>query len=184
MSKQQHRIHRGYRARLAQLAQLAMPVAILLLSASAGASQIGTVTQSRPSQSGERHLPVDTKFREWSRNSDHNDDVKRIKVCRAETVCKMTYKEGETPRTRVRNLVMPLRYEGETFSISEDFTRQVKQAFGNLQNKEGVKVRFIGYTDDAPLTGRDEATYGDHLSLSKAMANRVALTRRITPGYL
>src|SRR5207249_5262681 len=34
---------------------------------------------------------------------------------------------------------------------------------------------FIGYTDDAPLTGLDESTHGNHLSLSKARAHRVAL---------
>ncbi len=39
-----------------------------------------------------------------------------------------------------------------------------------------MKVRFIGYTDDAPLTGRDENVYGNALSLSKARAQRVALT--------
>jgi hypothetical protein len=38
-----------------------------------------------------------------------------------------------------------------------------------------VTVRFIGYTDDAPLTGRNERIYGNHLSLSKARAHRVAL---------
>src|SRR5690242_2864326 len=38
-----------------------------------------------------------------------------------------------------------------------------------------MTVRFIGYTDDAPLTGLDESTYGNHLSLSKARAHRVAL---------
>src|SRR5262249_50431426 len=36
-------------------------------------------------------------------------------------------------------------------------------------------VRFIGYTDGAPLSGRDESTFGDPLSLSKARAQRVAL---------
>src|SRR5439155_817052 len=35
--------------------------------------------------------------------------------------------------------------------------------------------RFIGYTDNAPLTGRDAQTYGNRLSLSKARAQRVAL---------
>ena len=44
-------------------------------------------------------------------NVDPADGVKRIKVCRVDTVCKMTFKEGQTPRTRVRNLVAPLRYE-------------------------------------------------------------------------
>ena len=110
------------------------------------------------------------------------DDIKRIKVCRVETVCKMRFKDGETPRTRVRNLVAPLRYEDETIPISEDFTRQVRQALDNLRDKQGVTVRFIGYTDDAPLTGRDESTYGNHLSLSKARAQRVALAMQETLG--
>src|SRR5207245_2509927 len=103
------------------------------------------------------------------------DETKLIKVCRLETVCKMRYKEGHTPRTRVRNLVAPLRNEDETTPISGAFTKQVQQALNNLPDKRGVTVRFIGYTDDAPLTGLDESTYGNHLSLSKARAHRVAL---------
>jgi flagellar motor protein MotB len=86
----------------------------------------------------------------------------------------MRFKEGETPRTRVRNLVGPLRYEDENISISEAFISQVRQAFDDLADKRGVTARFIGYTDDAPLTGPDQQTYGNQLSLSKAMAHRVA----------
>ena len=104
-----------------------------------------------------------------------SDDIKRIKVCRMETVCKLRYREGHGRRARVRNLVVPLRYEDETTPISEEFTRQVRQALYNLQDKQNVAVRFLGYTDDAPLTGRNERIYGNHLSLSKAKALRVAL---------
>src|SRR6185369_657748 len=89
--------------------------------------------------------------------------------------CKMRFKEGETPRMRVRNLVVPLRYEDENIPISEAFTRQVREALDNLRDKRGVTVRFVGYTDDGSLTGRDEQTYGNHLSLSKARAQRAAL---------
>jgi len=77
----------------------------------------------------------------------------------------MRYKEGQTPRARVRNLVLPLHYEGETIPISDTFTRQVREALENLKNKQGVTVRFIGYNDDAPLTGPDESTYGNQLAL-------------------
>jgi len=104
-----------------------------------------------------------------------SDEIKRIKVCRMETVCKLRYREGQARRTRVKNLVVPLRYEDETIAVSEDFTTQVRQALTNLRDKQGVTVHFIGYSDDAPLTGRDERIYGDHLSLSKARAHRVAL---------
>ena len=103
------------------------------------------------------------------------DDIKRIKVCRMETVCKLTYMDGHARRARVRNLVVPLHYEDETTPMSDDFIKQVGQALHNLRDKQNVTVRFIGYTDDAPLTGRNERIYGDHLSLSKARALRVAL---------
>jgi flagellar motor protein MotB len=107
-----------------------------------------------------------------------SDDIKRIKICRTETLCKMRYQEGQARRARVRNIVVPLRYEDETIPITEGFTTQVKQALENLRDKQGVTVRFIGYTDDAPLTGRDERIYGNHLSLSKARAHRVALAMK------
>src|SRR5205809_3771129 len=138
----------------------------------AGAGQIKT---AKPGEPVERQLSGDQKLREWSLDANVGDDIKRIKVCRVEDVCKMRFKEGETPRMRVRNLVVPLRYEDENIPINEAFTRQVQQAVDNLRDRQGVTVRFIGYTDDAPLTGRDEQTYGNHLSLSKARAQRIAL---------
>jgi flagellar motor protein MotB len=152
---------------------LPMIVGFLMMAASAAAGQMQT---AKPGEQVERHLSTDQTFREWALKPEQTpDDVKRIKVCRVDTLCKMRFMEGQTPRTRVKNLVAPLRYDGETIAVSENFTRQINQAFTNLQDKRGVKVRFIGYTDDAPLTGSDESTFGDHLSLSKANAQRVAL---------
>src|SRR5436190_15326014 len=118
-------------------------VALLIATVRPGISQVNMV---RPGEPVERHLSSDQTFREWSHDSNPTDDVKRIKVCRVETVCKMRYKEGQTPRTRVRNLALPLRYEDETVPISDAFTRQVRQALEKLRNKQGVTVRFIGYT--------------------------------------
>src|SRR5262249_15119590 len=91
-------------------------------------------------------------------------------------------KDGYTPRTRVRNLVAPLRYENETTPIPEPFTTQVRQALDNLRDKHGVTVRFIGYTDDAQLSERDQRIYGDPLSQSKARLHRVALAMQKTLG--
>jgi flagellar motor protein MotB len=151
---------------------LPLIIGFLMMTASAGIAQ---VNMAKPGEPVERHLSEDQTFREWSHDSNVSDDnIKRIKVCRVETVCKMRFKDGYTPRTRIRNLVAPLRYEDETSPISEAFTTQVRQALDNLGDKHGVTVRFIGYTDDAPLTDRDQSIYGNHLSLSKARAYRVA----------
>src|SRR5215472_8958789 len=144
----------------------------LIVTAPVGMGQVNT---AKPGEPVERHLSSDQTIKQWSLDPNRSDEFKRVKVCRTETVCKMRYKEGQTPRTRVKNLVTPLRYEDETSPISDAFTRQIRQALDNLRDKQGVTVRFIGYTDDAPLTGRDESVYGNHLSLSKARAQRVAL---------
>jgi flagellar motor protein MotB len=151
----------------------------LLMTAPAGMGQVNT---AKPGEPVERHLSSDQTFREWSHGANRTDETKLIKVCRAQAVCKMRYREGQTPRTRVRNLVAPLRYEDENTPISEAFTRQVRQAMDNLRDKRGLTVRFMGYTDDAPLTGADESTYGNPLSLSKARAQRVALAMQQTLG--
>ncbi|MEJ2109083.1 MAG: OmpA family protein, partial [Acidobacteriota bacterium] len=141
---------------------------------SAAASYAGQVKISTPGESDERHLPADQSFQEWTIEPDQTDGIRRIKVCRMQTVCKMRFKEGQTPRTRVRNLVQPLRYSDEITSLPESFTRQIHQALENLGDKQGVIVRFVGYTDDSPLTGTDESAYGNHLAFSKAVAYRVS----------
>ena len=103
------------------------------------------------------------------------EDIRRVKVCRMETVCKMRYLEGHARRARVRNLIVPLRYDDETAAVPEAFTAQVRQALENLRDRQNVTVRFIGHTDDVPLSGRNERIYGDHLALSRSRAHRVAL---------
>src|SRR6516165_4553907 len=96
-------------------------------------------------------------------------------VCGVETGCQMRLEEGVPRGMRVRNLVLLVRYEDENLPISETFSRQIQEALDNLKDKGNVRVRFIGYTDDAALNGRDAQNYGDPLSLSKARAQRLAL---------
>jgi flagellar motor protein MotB len=102
-------------------------------------------------------------------------EFKRVKVCRMERVCKLRYLDGYTRRARVKNLVPPLHYDDETVGVSQRLVQQVAEALHNLEGKQHVAVRFIGFTDDVPLTGRAERIYGTHLALSKARAHRVGL---------
>ncbi|HHP7235776.1 MAG TPA: OmpA family protein [Desulfobacterales bacterium] len=102
-------------------------------------------------------------------------EVNRIKICRTETVCKLRYKEGHSHRARVKNLIAPLHYDEGMADIPEAFLRQVRHALTNLQSKSGLVVKFIAYTDNLPLTGKDERIYGNHLGMSKAVARRIAL---------
>jgi flagellar motor protein MotB len=101
--------------------------------------------------------------------------VHRVKVCRTETVCKLRYKEGHSHRARVRNLIPPLHYDQGMADVPARFLAQIRQALTHLGNKENVVVKFTAYTDNLPLTGRDQRIYGDHLGQSKAVARRIAL---------
>jgi len=102
-------------------------------------------------------------------------EITRVKVCRMETVCKLRYVEGHSKRARVQNLIAPLRFGEESIDVNADFMEQVRQSLRNLGDKQNVVVKFVGHTDDAPLTGRTERIYGTHVGLSKARARRVAL---------
>ena len=103
------------------------------------------------------------------------EDFKRIKVCRVETVCKLRYLDGHSRRARVRNLVPPLHWDDESASVPDEFIGQIRQSLHNMRDRQNVMVRFIGHSDDAPLSGRAERIYGNQLALSRARALRVAL---------
>ncbi|SCZ64651.1 OmpA family protein [Thiohalomonas denitrificans] len=104
-----------------------------------------------------------------------SDEIKRVKMCRVETVCKLSYKEGNAKRTRIKNLLPPLRYDEDASAIPARYLQQIREALQNLRGKQNVLVKFIGYTDNIPLTGRPARIYGNHGGLSKARARRVAL---------
>jgi flagellar motor protein MotB len=98
----------------------------------------------------------------------------RIKVCRMETVCKLSYEDGHERRARIQNLIAPLYYDGSGVDVSEAFIDRVRQSLANMSDRSGVVVRFVGYTDDSPLAERNERIYGTHDGLSAARARRVA----------
>lgn len=101
--------------------------------------------------------------------------LNRLKVCRKETVCKLSYREGNARRARLQHLVKPLRIESGQAGIPEEFIRQIKENLNNLSDKKNVVIRFVGHTDNMPLADAEKRIYGDHINLSKARARYVAL---------
>jgi len=103
------------------------------------------------------------------------EDFRRIKVCRTEQVCRLRYVDGQERRTRVQNLVPPLRFSEDAIDVSASFVEEIGQALRNMSDRHNVLVKFIGFTDDSPLSERDARIYGTREGLSKARARRVAL---------
>ncbi len=101
--------------------------------------------------------------------------INRLKVCRQETVCKLSYKEGDARRLRLQNLVKPFRVETGKAGVSNQFISQITEVLKNLSDKQNVVLRFVGHTDNFPLSDAEKRIYGDHINYSKARARFVAL---------
>jgi flagellar motor protein MotB len=102
-------------------------------------------------------------------------DVRRIKVCRTEIVCKLSYLDGHAQRARVKNLIAPLHFDEDGIEVPDRFIASIEQALDDMADRSNVVIGFVGFTDDIPLTGRTERIYGSHLGLSRARARRVAI---------
>ena len=50
-----------------------------------------------------------------------HEEIKRVKICRTETVCKLTYQEGQAKRARVKNLIPPLHAGEENVQVPQEF---------------------------------------------------------------
>jgi flagellar motor protein MotB len=92
------------------------------------------------------------------------EKLNRLKVCRQETVCKLTYKEGEARRARLQHLVKSLRTEAGQSGVPDAFVRQISEALKNLSDKRNVTVRFVGHTDNLALSDAEKSIYGKHLN--------------------
>lgn len=102
-------------------------------------------------------------------------NLNRLKVCRKETVCKLSYKDGNARRARLQHLVKPLRTEEGQAGVPDEFIRQIRETRQNLSDKQNLVMRFVGHTDNLPLSDAEKRIYGDHVNLSKARARYVAL---------
>ncbi len=124
-----------------------------------------------------RRIEVEVWYDETPGNLVDNgpERVDRVKVCRVETLCKLRYKEGHSRRARIRHIVPPLPMDDDTTALPEGFVSKIRQVLEGLMTKEHVVVKFIGYTDNQPLSERNERIYGNPVSLSKAKARRTAL---------
>jgi flagellar motor protein MotB len=103
------------------------------------------------------------------------EELRQIKICRVQELCVMRFQEGQARRTRVNNLVSALHYGEEGVEVTPAFIEQVRKGFANLEGKQNVIAKFVGYTDDMALSDRNARIYGDAVALSKARAHRAAL---------
>ena len=69
----------------------------------------------------------------------------------------------------MKNLIAPLHYDEGNVTVPQEYQRTAQAgAEQSAATSSNVVVKFIGYTDNIPLEGRDERIYGNHVGISKA----------------
>jgi flagellar motor protein MotB len=98
----------------------------------------------------------------------------RIKVCRTGSLSAALHRRQRAAHARAeRRGARALREEA--VEVTPIYVEQIREAVAGLSDRHNVLVKFIGYTDDAPLSERNARIYGDQTGLSRAQARRVAL---------
>jgi flagellar motor protein MotB len=98
----------------------------------------------------------------------------RINVCRVMQRCIYRRLTGNYARIQVMNAVQPVRYEGVQIEVTPAQIEEVRSALNDVRDMPNSGIRVVAHTDNQPLSGPVQRIYGDNLSLSKALANRVA----------
>lgn len=70
--------------------------------------------------------------------------------------------------------LQPVRFESGFADIPPAYVEQLRQLLDEYADRDNLRVRFVGHTDDVPLSIRIQPQFGDNQGLSEARAREVA----------
>ena len=70
--------------------------------------------------------------------------------------------------------LQPVRFESGVAEISQEDIDDLQQLLDEYEDRDNLRVRFVGHTDDVPLSVRIAPQFGDNQGLSEARAAEVA----------
>ncbi len=70
--------------------------------------------------------------------------------------------------------LLPVRFESGVAEIPREYVDQLQELLDEYEDRDNLRVRFVGHTDDVPLSVRIQPTFGDNQGLSEARAAEVA----------
>ncbi|MXX07835.1 MAG: OmpA family protein [Gammaproteobacteria bacterium] len=70
--------------------------------------------------------------------------------------------------------LQPVRFESGLTDIPPEYVEQLQQLLDEYADRDNLRVRFVGHTDDVPLSVRIQPEFGDNQGLSEARAREVA----------
>lgn len=103
------------------------------------------------------------------------DDVtRRIEVCRVQERCVFKRRAGVVKKAQIRHSIKPLSISEERLVVPREYMQNISRLLNEYSDREGVQLRFVGHTDNAPLTETQKKIYGNHVDFSKSVAQRVS----------
>ncbi|GIX21592.1 MAG: hypothetical protein KatS3mg121_0375 [Gammaproteobacteria bacterium] len=100
--------------------------------------------------------------------------LRQVPVCRRVERCLYKRKQGQRRRIQVVGAVPPLHYDGTQVELDERHLIRIRDALAELRDLPGLSLRVVAHTDNLPLPPELARLYGDKLTLSKALAGRLA----------
>ena len=70
--------------------------------------------------------------------------------------------------------LQPVRFESGFADIPPEYVEQLRLLLDEYTDRDNLRVRFVGHTDDMPLSIRIQPQFGDNQGLSEARAREVA----------
>jgi flagellar motor protein MotB len=145
---------------------------LLFLSFNVSAETASDFTeQGVPADNVEKHLILNRKNNQWLKESDNltteqekdvnNTEIKKVLVQSAQTV-------------KLENVVPPIQFKSGQADIPENYVNLLRDILIGLKDKVNVHLHFIGYTDNAKLTGALKEKYIDNMGLSRERAGTTA----------
>jgi len=125
-------------------------------------------TVSQPLQANTEAVLPDLRFVLWGTNPD------QFTVQPDDKVVLSNRKVEDISSEEMKNLVPLIRDQNGAPAVPSSALMQVRDVLERLGQDKRLRMQFIGYTDDAPLTPDQVARYGDRIGLSRARAQAAA----------
>ncbi len=125
-------------------------------------------TVQTPVQGNTEAVLPDVRFVLWGTDPD------RFTVKADDKVVLSNRRDDDITPTEMQGLVPLIRDEAGAPAVPASALSQVRDVLERLGKDKRLRLRFIGYTDDAPLTPDQVARYGDRTGLSRARAQAAA----------
>jgi len=103
-----------------------------------------------------------------------DDATRRIEVCRVQERCIFKRRAGVVKKAQIRHSIKPLTVTEDSLNVPGAYLQQIRRLLNEYNDRQGLQLRFVGHTDNAPLTETQKKIYGNHVDFTKSIAQRIS----------